>query len=62
MSDDQSGIKPVGPKQCFALPHHPNLQDSWGCCMCRTANGTHRTECKNCDHKRCDLNPNHQPS
>lgn len=62
MSDDISGVKPVGSKRCFEVPTHPNLQDSWGCCMCRALNGTHRTECKSCGHTRCDLNAAHRPS
>jgi len=42
-------------KQCQSI-EHPNLMSGgWGCCMCKTYNGTQRTECKFCNHKRCDL-------
>ncbi len=40
--------------QCKAIENIPNLQDGWGCCNCRTYNGNQRTECKSCNHSRCD--------
>lgn len=58
----QSGVKPAGSKVCFEVPKHPNLQDSWGCCVCKTLNGTQRPACKECGHKRCDRNPANRPS
>lgn len=38
---------------CSAI-EHPCLAPSWGCCECRTLNGNHRAECKQCGHARCD--------
>lgn len=40
-------------KKCIALDH-PSLMPSWGCCGCKTMNGNQRSNCKYCDHARCD--------
>lgn len=48
MSDDKKAFP-----ECKAVDH-PNLQPGWGCCHCRTFNGNQRTECKVCQHSRCD--------
>ena len=37
---------------------HPNIQNGWGCCECRTYNGDQRSACKQCRHIRCDEDDN----
>lgn len=31
-----------------------HVAPGWGCCACRTYNGSSRNECKHCGHARCD--------
>lgn len=31
-----------------------HVYEGWACCRCSTYNGTQRSNCKNCDHKRCE--------
>jgi len=52
MSDEK---KPI----CVKIEHQ-NIAPGWGCCVCRVYNGVQRTECKNCKHKRCDINPDNK--
>lgn len=49
-------MEPVkSPNRCQDLSDLKNVSPGWGCCVCSTYNGNQRTECKWCDHKRCDL-------
>lgn len=48
-------------KRCQVI-NHANIMPGFGCCVCRTYNGDHRKECKQCGHKRCDTDPGNQPS
>lgn len=48
-------------KRCTKIKH-PNLQDGWGCCVCRVYNGDQRVKCKECGHGRCDVNANNKVS
>ena len=38
---------------CPQIPESQYLAAGWGCCACRTYNGTQRPECKFCGHKNC---------
>jgi hypothetical protein len=38
--------------KCTAI-NHPSIE-GWGCHECRTMNGNNRSNCKTCNHARCD--------